>query len=112
MIRSFIEPKNTLTSVATEIKLGLNKKSIYLNDKQLLDAGYEIHEQKDDWPFFRRPVWSTIYGAASIALIIQFFTTDIPNRYLLINSLFVALLLLEKLIPRRKRVITKKSSRR
>lgn len=44
MIRSFIKPRNTFMSVAKEIGKGLENETVFLNDKNLIDAGYEILE--------------------------------------------------------------------
>lgn len=61
MMRRILYPKHSLLSVANEIENGLESKSVYLSDEDLIEAGYEIHEFDKRWHSLEIPITGILY---------------------------------------------------
>lgn len=121
---SFFKPKNTLLSVAQDLKSGLDNKSVYLNDNELNEAGYEAHYVSNYGLF------ETISQAAFLILPITFVSMIYVLPYIesahpiitwlratgvelvAVNVAIVSAFIGGRFKGSRKRYITKKSSRR
>ena len=115
MIKTFLKPKHTLKSVAKEIEAGLNHKTIYLNDRGLKEAGYEIHEFGSDWFNLELPLAAlSVTLAFTVTLIAEYKYKNLSSiiPLILYNVAVILPLLVYRLRPIKKRFITKKSSRR
>ncbi|MGP9801624.1 hypothetical protein [Rheinheimera sp. NSM] len=121
---SFFKPKNTLLSVAQELKLGIENQSVYLNDHELNEAGYEAHDVSSYGLF------ETISHVAFLVLPITFVSMIHMLDYIesthpllawlrvtglelvAVNVAVVSAFIGGRFRSSRKRYITKKSSRR
>ncbi|WP_040551383.1 hypothetical protein [Rheinheimera nanhaiensis] len=121
---SIFKPKNTLLSVAQDLKLGIDNQSVYINDQELNEAGYEAHdvssytlfETISHTAFLLLPiifvsmihVLPYIESSHSLFAFLQTTGLDLMATYIAVVSAFIG----GRFRNSRKRYITKKSSRR